>query len=76
MGYKVALSKVVFKHKWVYSIMEGKDQMFSLNWDSFCKHISHKKTKKNLGSMKKGEWYQTKNYKYAKNHYKFVSQSH
>jgi hypothetical protein len=27
--------------------------MFVLNWDSFCKHTSHKKTKKDLGSIKK-----------------------
>ncbi len=26
--------------------------------------------------MKKGEWYYINNYKHAKNHYKFVSQSH
>ncbi len=26
--------------------------------------------------MEKREWYYTKNYEYAKNHYKFVSQSH
>jgi len=50
--------------------------MFALNWDSFCKHIGHKKTKKYLSSMKKKEWYYTKNHKHAKNHYKFVNQSH
>jgi hypothetical protein len=55
VGYKVALSKVVSKHKWVYIIMEGKDYMFAFNWDSFCKHIGHKKKKKDLGSIKKGE---------------------
>jgi hypothetical protein len=47
MGYKVSLGKVVFKHKWVYSIMERKDKMFAHNWDSFFKHIGHKKKKTN-----------------------------
>ncbi len=47
-----------------------------LNWDLFCKHTSHTQTKKYLGSMKKREWYYTKNYKHAKDHYKFVTQSH
>jgi hypothetical protein len=40
--------------------------MFAFNWDSFCKHIGHKKKKKDLGSIKKGEWYYTKNYNMQK----------
>jgi len=55
--------------------VEGKDKLLAIKWDSLCKHASYKKTQKNIGSMKKGEWYCTKSYKHVKNHVKLVSRN-
>ncbi len=57
----------------IYNQVEGKDKLLALKWDALCKHIGHKKAKKNIGSMKKGEWYYTKSCKHVKNHVELVS---
>jgi hypothetical protein len=38
-------------------------------WDSLCKHVGKKKTKRNIGiNVEKGDWYHSKYYKHAKNY--------
>jgi hypothetical protein len=56
--------------------VEGKDKLFAIKWDSLCKHVGCKKTQKNIGSMKNGEWYYTMSCKHVKNHVKLVSCNH
>lgn len=39
----------------IFIKVEGKDKLLATMWDSFCKHVGRKKTKKKLGLMwKKG----------------------
>ncbi len=52
--------------------VEGKDKLFAIKWDSLCKHTCCK----NIGSMKKGEWYYTKSCNHVKNHVKLDSCKH
>jgi Rad3-related DNA helicase len=56
--------------------VEANDKLFAIKWDSLCKHVGCKKTQKNIGSMKKGEWYYTKSCKHVKNLVEFVSCNH
>jgi hypothetical protein len=53
--------------------VEGKDKLFGLKWDALCKHIGRKKTNKNIGLVKKGEWYYMKSCKHVKNHVELAS---
>ncbi len=50
-----------------------KDKLLILKWDSLCKRVGQKKAKKNIGLMKKGEWYYTKSCKHVKNHVELAS---
>jgi len=61
-----------FKYK-IYNQVEGKNKWFAPKWDSLCKHVGYKKAKKNISSLKKGEWYSTKYYKHVKNHDELVN---
>jgi hypothetical protein len=48
--------------------VEGKDKLMFHKWDSFCKHASHKKVEKYVGTnIKKMDWYYSKVSKHAKN---------
>ncbi len=57
----------------ICSQVEGKDKLFGLKWDALCKHIGRKKTNKNIGLVKKGEWYYMKSCKHVKNHVELAS---
>ncbi len=53
--------------------MEGKDKMFATKWDSFCKYVGWRKTKRNIGTnVKKWDWYRSKDCRDV-NNYKLLA---
>ncbi len=57
--------------------MERNDKILVLKWDSFCKHVGHKKVKKDISyDAKKGDWYYTKTCKHVKNHVELANHNY
>jgi hypothetical protein len=51
----------------IYSQVEGKDKLLAPKWDSLCKHVYHMKAHRDMGFVKKGDWYYNKGCKHGKN---------
>jgi hypothetical protein len=57
--------------------VEGKDQIFAIKLDSFCKHVGWNKVERNIGTnVKKGIGIILKDCRHAKNYKLFGFRSH